>query len=241
MDNESIFQTVDKPRLSGNVARQIAQAISEGRFLPGEILPPERELALNFNVSRPILREALSILQTQGYISVQHGRGTFVKDPYSDILNVPLSEWLEKNLSIVQQFYEARLAIEPVCAALAAQRASAEDVTQLKELLNRETTLINNSENVALMVTTDIDFHSSIARLSGNTFLVKMLNSLIVPESDIRKIILRLPNHRPTTHQDHNRILNAIGKHKPESARRAMITALNRPLEVVREFMSKKE
>lgn len=239
-DTDPIFQSVEKPRLSQEVARQLLQAIQEGHFLPGEALPPERELARKFNVSRPILREALSILEIQGYISAQHGRGTFVKDPNTDILNVPLEDWLSKNGMLVQHFYEARLAIEPLCAALAAQRAQPPDIAELREIMLREDSLVD-SGNVPMFIRNDIDFHSAIARLSGNAYLVKMLNSLIIPETDIRKIILRLPSHQPVTHSDHFRVFAAIEKHKPDAARRAMVIALQRPLDVVRNFMSRQE
>lgn len=240
MDNGTIFQTVEKPRLSHEVARQIAQAIQEGRFLAGQVLPPERELSAKFSVSRPILREALSILEIQGFVSIRHGRGAFVKDPNTDILNVPLPDWLAENRSLVEHFYEARLAIEPVCAARAAQLAGPEDIANLKDILNRENELAAGS-NTPSLVSTDIDFHSTIARLSRNEFLIKMLNSLIVPETDVRKIVLRLPNHLPTTHKDHLRVLKAIEKHNPAAAKKAMIIALSRPLEVIQEFLQNEE
>ncbi len=240
MEKNNIFQTVDKPRLSHEVARQIAQAIQEGRFLAGQSLPPAREFATQFNVSRPILHEALSILQIQGFVTIRHGKGTFVKDPNTDILNVSLKEWLAKNHFLIQDFYEARLAIEPVCAARAAELADQKDIDGLKEILNRMDHLIDSS-NTPILVSADIDFHSAIAKLSRNKFLIKMLNSLIVPETDVRKIVLRLPNHVPTTNKDHIGILNAIEKHNPAAARKAMITALSRPLEVIREYMENKE
>ncbi len=240
MEKSTIFQTVDKPRLSHEVARQIAQAIQEGRFLAGQALPPAREFATHFNVSRPILHEALNILQIQGFVTIRHGKGTFVKDPNTDILNVSLKEWLAKNHFLIQDFYEARLAIEPVCAARAAELADQKDIDGLKEILNRMDHL-RDSSNTPVLVSADIDFHSAIAKLSRNKFLIKMLNSLIVPETDVRKIVLRLPNHVPTTNEDHIGILNAIKKHNPAAARKAMIIALSRPLEVIREFMEDKE
>ena len=239
-DTDPIFQSVEKPRLSQEVARQLLQAIQEGHFLPGEALPPERELARRFDVSRPILREALSILEIQGHLSAHHGRGTFVKDPNTDILNVPLESWLAKNGALVQQFYEARMAIEPVCASLAARRAQPADIAELREIMRREDDLVDNG-NVALFIRNDIDFHSAVARLSGNTYLVKMLSALIIPETDIRKIILRLPSHQPVTHSDHFHVYAAIQKHKPEAARKAMLMALQRPLDAVHEFMSRQE
>lgn len=235
-----MFQVVEKPKLAYEVARQIAQAIKEGRFTPGQALPPSREFATKFNVSRPILREALGILQLQGYVSTRHGRGTFVKDPDTDILNVSPEDWLTKNMRLVENFYEARLAIEPVCAARAALAAGPGDIAELKEILERIDTLMEGGSTHEL-VSADIDFHSKIARLSRNEFLIKMLRSLIVPETDVRKVILRLPNHLSTTNKNHYAILAAIEKHHPVAARKAMVMALSRPLEVIRDYMKNKE
>jgi GntR family transcriptional repressor for pyruvate dehydrogenase complex len=240
MDTYDIFQSVEKPKLAYEVARQIAQAIEEGRFMPGQALPPAREFATRFNVSRPILREALSILQIQGYVSTRHGRGTFVKDPNTDILNVSLEDWLAKNSRLVEDFYEARLAIEPVCAGRAAQEAGPRDIAELKDILKRIDNLAESGSTHEI-VSADIDFHSTIARLSRNEFLSKMLHSLIVPETDVRKIVLRLPNHVATTNKDHYAIVHAIEKHNSGAARKAMITALSRPLDVIRDYMSDKE
>jgi GntR family transcriptional regulator, transcriptional repressor for pyruvate dehydrogenase complex len=240
MDNYEIFQSVEKPKLADEVARQIAQAIKDGRFRPGQALPPAREFATKFNVSRPILREALSILQLQGYVSTRHGRGTYVKDPNTDILNVSLGDWLTKNTRLVENFYEARLAIEPVCAAHAALAVGPGDTAELKEILERIDDL-SESGSTHELVSADIDFHSKIAKMSRNEFLIKMLHSLIVPETDVRKIVLRLPNHLSTTNKDHYAVFHAIEKHKPAAARKAMITALSRPLDVIHDYMKNKE
>ncbi len=240
MNGSDVFQSVEKPRLAYEIARQIAQAIHEGRFLAGETLPSTRELAEKFDVSRPILREALSILQIQGYVSIRHGRGTFVKDPNTDILHVPLKTWLSENWALVESFYEARLAIEPVCAARAAELATPADIEVLKEILERfdHKTAISDTP---ILVSADIDFHSTIARLSKNEFFIKMLDSLIVPETDVRKIVLRLPNHLSTTNKHHWEIFKAIECHNSTAARKAMIIALSKPLEVIRDFMQEEE
>ena len=240
MNGSDIFQSVEKPRLADEIARQIAQAIHEGRFLAGQTLPSTRDLAEKFNVSRPILREALSILQIQGYVSIRHGKGTFVKDPNTDILHVPLSTWLAENRALVENFYEARLAIEPVCAARAAELATPEDIAALQEILDRfdhKTT----ANDTPVLVSADIDFHSTIARMSKNEFFIKMLDSLIVPETDVRKIVLRLPDHLSTTNKHHWEIFKAIKSHNSTAARKAMIVALSKPLEVIRDFMQEEE
>lgn len=239
MTNNGFFQSVEKPRLADEIARQIAQAIQEGRFLAGQTLPSTRDLAVMFNVSRPVLREAMSILRVQGFVIIRQGKGTIVKDPNTDILHVSLKEWLSKNLSLIEDFYEARLAIEPVCAARAAQLAKETDIAELKRILDLLAHLTDD-ENTPVLVSADIDFHSKIARLSQNEFLIKMLNTLIVPETDVRKIVLRLPNHLPTTNIHHIEIFDAIRKHDPAAARDAMIVALSEPLNVIQNYLQKR-
>jgi GntR family transcriptional repressor for pyruvate dehydrogenase complex len=234
------FQTVEKARLSDDIAHQIVQAIHEGRLIPGQTLPSERDLAKTFNVSRPIIREALRVLEIQGYVSIQQGCGTLIKDPETDILNVPISEWLEKNMQPLNEFYEARLAIEPVCAALASQRATDRQLLNLRENLEESERVARSGENLATLVGLDIDFHSEIARMSANPFLVKLLNTLIVPETDVRKIVLRLPNHIPSALDGHKRIYEAIRIGEPEAARQAMIDALSQPFAIIEKFMGKR-
>jgi DNA-binding GntR family transcriptional regulator len=77
MDNYEIFQSVEKPRLADEVARQITQAIHEGRFLPGQALPPARELATKFNVSRILVKMFLRYKD----LSLSVMEEAFVKDP----------------------------------------------------------------------------------------------------------------------------------------------------------------
>jgi GntR family transcriptional regulator, transcriptional repressor for pyruvate dehydrogenase complex len=236
MKTHSFFRSVGKTRLSEEVARQIEKAILEGRLKPGEGLPPERELARSFNVSRPILREALYILEINGYITIQQGRGTFVKDPINDILNLPLADWLKDNYQLVEEFYEARLAIEPFCAALASQRASEREIAHLRDLIKRAEQIVDE-KNLPSYVALDIDFHSCIAHMSENSYLQKMLESLIVPETDVRKIVLRLPDHISAAHYGHECILTAIEDRDPEAARKAMEAALSQPLVEIKNYL----
>ena len=234
------FHNLEKIRLSDGIAHKIGQVIREGRYQTGQLLPSEREMAGQFNVSRPVLREALRILEIQGLVSIQHGKGAYVKGSGTDILNIPVAEWLVENYSLLHQFYEARLAIEPACAALAAERATDEDIAYLRQIMAREEEL-TREENVPTFVSLDIDLHTAVAHMSGNSLLAQMMDSLINPETDMRKIVLRLPNHLPVAHGGHTAIVEAIAQHQPEKARQAMIKALQVPLENIDVFLASQE
>ncbi|MEA4909965.1 MAG: FadR/GntR family transcriptional regulator [Anaerolineaceae bacterium] len=223
--------------MSDDIARQIEFAIHEGRLVPGQALPSERDLAGTFNVSRPIIREALRALEIRGFVTIQQGCCTLIKDPGTDILNQPVSAWLEENMQALNDFYEARLAIEPACAELASQRAADRQLRSLLANLEESERIAQSGENLATLVGLDIDFHSEIARMSANPYLVKLLNALIVPETDVRKIVLRLPDHIPATLQGHRRIYAAIQARDPKGARQAMIAALHQPFAVIEKYM----
>jgi GntR family transcriptional repressor for pyruvate dehydrogenase complex len=240
MTNGYYFHTLEKTRLSDEVARKIAQVIREGRYQVGQVLPAEREMATQFNVSRPVLREAFRILEIQGLIEIQHGKGAYVKSHGNDILDIPVEQWLDENYPLLLQFYEARLSIEPTCAALAAVRATDEEIAFLRQLMLNEVELTER-ENVPTFVSLDIDLHTAVAQMSGNTFLAQMMNSLINPETDMRKIVLRLPSHLPVAHEGHTSIVESIARHDPEAARQAMTTALQRPLEAIKLFLAQQE
>lgn len=240
MGNAPFFQNLEKSRLSDEVARQITQVIREGRYQPGQVLPAEREMAVQFNISRPVLREALRILEIQGLVEIRHGKGAYVKSSATDILNIPIRDWLAENYSLLLQFYEARLSIEPTCAALAAERANDEDIAYLQQLMSKEAALTQEND-VPTFVSLDIDLHTALTQMSGNTFLAQMMGSLINPETDMRKIVLRLPDHLSVAHGGHSAIVEAIARHDPEAARQAMINALEVPLKILREFIKNQE
>ena len=230
-----ILHSIKKSRLSDGIAKQIEKAIQEGRFLSGEQLPPERALSEELGVSRPVLREALYILETQGLLEIRHGDGTYVKDLSAELLNVPLPIWIKENRHQIREFYEARLIIEPDCAALASQRATTQNIEQLKNIVEKSEQVIQE-ENVIAFIGLDIDFHSTIARMTGNVLLFQMLDSIINPETDLRKVIHRLPEHLSVAQSRHIEILKAIEGGNPEAAHQAMVTALEGPLKDIEQF-----
>lgn len=230
-----ILRSVKKSRLSDEIAKQIEKAIQEGRFLSGEQLPPERALSEELGVSRPVLREALHMLEMQGLLEIRHGDGTYVKDPYAELLNVPLPIWVKENQHHIYKFYEARLVIEPDCAALACQRATPQDIEELKNIVEKSEQVIQEG-NIIVFIGLDIDFHSKIAHMSGNILLFRMLDSIINPETDLRKVIHRLPEHLSVAQARHIEIFKAIESRNPEAAHQAMVKALEGPLNDIEQF-----
>lgn len=219
------LKDIKKSRLSSKVAGQLRRAIREGRFLPGERLGSERHLSQELGVSRPVLREALHMLEFQSLVTIRHGHGTFVTDTSTELLDVDPLQWLTENRMLVHGFYEARSIIEPECAALASQRASPEQIIELQKIMARAHRVLETDEVVAF-IGLDIDFHTMVAKMAGNPFLFQMLSAIINPNTDIRKVLHRLSGHPSVAHNRHLLVVSAIEKRDPEGARKEMIMAL---------------
>jgi DNA-binding transcriptional regulator YhcF (GntR family) len=104
---------VRRPTLSGEVADRLAEAIRSGELVPGDRLPAERELGVQFGVGRTSVREALRMLQAKGMVTVRPGDGVFVADCPTPAQQ-PMTRWDSQDQFRVDDLFEARLAIEPL-------------------------------------------------------------------------------------------------------------------------------
>lgn len=161
-------------RLYEQIAEQIEAFILSKRLEPGTRLPPERELAEMLGVSRPSVREALIALETAGHIEVRTGDGTFVRGQNGVRPIFSLAESKDYGPGPVEQF-EARAAIEPACAELAAQYGSLEQIDALEASLGRMRELVMAGENPAEEHRL---FHTLLAEMSGNTILATAVGEL---------------------------------------------------------------
>ena len=152
------------------VARRIADDILAQDLQPGATLPPERELTAAYGVSRGTLREALRILEANGIIAVVTGPGggPVVQPIRPDALTRNLSLLLRLSGTPLAGVVEARLALEPLTASLAAERATEEDVERLQEVVEQMATTVDNEESFLRL---NRQFHEEIAKISRNSVL----------------------------------------------------------------------
>jgi len=155
------------------IAEQIKKLISEGTLKVGDRLPSERELSIQFNVSRSTVRESLTALEILGLIEVRTGLGTFVckQNQFDNILG----EELAGNISPTELF-EARLIIEPKLSHLAAQRATIEDIEEMARIIEEAKNLDLNQ--IYKFEELDGKFHLSIAKAANNEVLYKFEKSI---------------------------------------------------------------
>ena len=128
------FQAVATQRLYEQVAGQVTELVARGEFKPGDRLPPERDLAKVLGVSRPTVREAMIALEIAGLVEVRVGAGAFVTDKAKQNggANGRLFEGVG---SSPLELIAARRTIEPEVAALAAQLATAAEITAIAETI----------------------------------------------------------------------------------------------------------
>jgi DNA-binding FadR family transcriptional regulator len=144
-------------------------------------------------------------------------------------------KWLNDHKESVQAFYEARMAIEPTCAKLAARSASPKQITELQ--INVEKSgRVARDEDILGFVALDIDFHSIIARISGNPHLYRALDLIINPETDARQVIHRIPGHLAVAQARHEKVFNAIAKKDEKAAKKMMHEAFTGLMKELKEI-----
>lgn len=194
------------------------QLMSEGVLKPGTRLPPERELAGNFGVARSSLRQALKVLEIMGVITQKVGDGSYLNPDASAVLSVPMEFLLLLDDISLQELTEMRLMVEPAMAALAAERATAADIAQLRQSIQD---LETSKKDRIKLVTADLRFHRSIAEATGNRLggrlfhlIHRAMLNMIMLTSGLVDLEHTLQFHKP--------ILQAIERRDAERARTLM-------------------
>lgn len=217
-------EPIKSTRIYEEIVRQVRALISEGRLKSGDQLPPERDLAAQFKVSRTSVREALRTLESLGLIEIRPGEGTFVREGSVESLIEPLAHVILSQREAIGELFEARRLLEPAIAGLAARRATQDDLQEMERILEEQ------AKEVAAGLTglaQDAAFHASIAASVRNRAITRIVNALMDLLTQSREESLQTPGRPTRSHQDHRRILDAIRRRDEPGARRAMLDHLN--------------
>lgn len=209
--------------LIDEVSERIEDNILAGEYAPDNRLPSESALARELQVSRPVLREALSKLRERGYIDTQNGVGTFVQFPSSEHAVEGMRRHMEAHLQgtyTIDQFYEARRSIESAVAMFAAARIS-DDYMKRLEMLVEEMRL--SQQDSARYANADVQFHLTLAESTDNPLLQLLLSPLV--EILIKGMFgsAENPAARESGLKSHMVILDRLRTRDPEAARVAMV------------------
>ena len=172
------FQKLKPNRIFQGVVDQIQEAVIDGRLKPGDVLPSEIKLKELFDTSRGTIREALRVLEQKGLIDIKTGvgGGAVVRSPDTAKVSESLDLLLQSQKVSFDQLAEFREGIEGTVAALAAKRASSEDIRSLKDLISDEGALLEKPGiDWQELLRMDVQVHISVAQAAGNPVYTAVL------------------------------------------------------------------
>ena len=212
------FQQVKTRRVFEEICEQIRQRLASGVLKPGDKLPAERDLAAEFRVSRPAVREALRTLEISGVVSLQKGvkGGAFIRDGNPALLTQSLQDLMYLGRLSLASLAEARRLINGLVVELACQRATEEDFAAIEANIDE----IDSSEDLQVRAEHGVRFFGLIARATRNEVLVMLVDSL----SDIIRFVIDRTGRkaRPELVPVRRRILKAMRARDVKSAVRGM-------------------
>lgn len=167
------LQKINKQNVSDIVYQQLEQCILEGIWQPGEKIPSENTLAEQLGVSRVTIRNALQRLSSIGLVEARQGGGTYVKVNDEGQMLQLIKPILMQTKPDVKYFLEYRLAVEPEIAALAAQRVTPEQLTQIQAHLQAYEDAVKSGDTDSIEPQ-DAHLHYAIAVASQNPLFIKI-------------------------------------------------------------------
>lgn len=215
-----MYKIVRSSRLYEQIVQQVEESIHKGALKPGDQLPPERELAQQFGVSRTAVREAVKALHEKGLVEAYPGRGTFITDGTSYSMRQSLDRMVKVGQAEGSAFLaEVRAILEPEIAALAATRADAEDVSSMREQV---AVMDGACKDPDAFIEADLDFHLALAEAAANPIILSLIDSIVGLLREQRMGIFQVEGGPERGQHHHKKILKAIELRDPTGAREAM-------------------
>jgi len=216
--SEAVFRPLEKKRYSEQVADLIQGKILGDNLRNGTILPSEKDLAGEFQVSRSVIREGLRILESSGLVTVKKGPtgGIFVADTYHKPITNSIHNLITSGRVTIDHLFDVRLLIEPHIAMEAALRAKRADMQGLEELIDDS---FKHRDDPLHLKRNNLKFHLMLAKASGNPVLSLLLESVfeLLVKLTLDFLDLSLERH---FFRSHEHILQVIAQKEPENAKR---------------------
>lgn len=225
LTKESDTESAEAMGPTERVISFVRGAIERGELKAGDQLPPERELAQRFGVSRPTVRSVLGTLAAMGVVQVRQGAGTFMTAGPPTLDSSPLAYLAAVHGFTRRQMFEARMALEVTVASLAAERADAESLIPISEAT---TAMFASLERPDAFLDHDIQFHRAVASAAGNPVLAAMVDMVSAMFLRIRRRTIPFANDLRIAAEEHRAIYLAIRSNDAVKARQAMLDHLRR-------------
>ena len=212
------FEAIRRSKVYEEVARQIRNHIFEN-LKPGDVLPPERELAQRFGVSRSSVRDAIRSLELIGLLEPQQGRGTVVCEPSGEAVAGPLTAVILHKRKLVGELLDVRKIVEPALARRAAEHVTDAQIAELEQILERQSSQMAKGE---LAIAEDNEFHYRIAMAADNAVLLQIVDVLMDMLQETREKSLQTVGRGQKSLAGHRRILSALKRRDPAASEKAV-------------------
>jgi DNA-binding FadR family transcriptional regulator len=213
------IQPLSRQSLADDLAQRIKQLIQRRGYQSGSRLPSIAEMARDFRVGAPTVREALKTLAAVGVVDIRHGSGVYVsRSDDSLVITNPVFEGAASKKLLVD-LVEARIPIETTSARLAATNATEEHLGEMRRLLAHAGESLDDAN---VLNQTNLAFHRHIAVASGNEVIRQLLDVLTSVFRGEQRVILDIQNTRESDHREHVEILRSLEARDPALATRLM-------------------
>jgi GntR family transcriptional repressor for pyruvate dehydrogenase complex len=220
-----MFHPVGQDKVSGEIVEQIERLVLEGVLRPGDQLPAERDLAGQFGVSRPTLRQALAELEQSGLLVARQGGGTYVADVMRSVFAEPIIGLFGKHEKATADYLEFRAGIEAMAARWAAERATQADreiISSIMRNMEKAHSLEDADEEARL----DVELHIAVSDASHNIVLIQSLRSIYnLLQHGVfynRHLLYGFRNGRDELLAQHRAIHDAVMARDPDAAEAAV-------------------
>ena len=215
--------------LVNSAASEIENLIRERELAPGDKIPTEFELAETLNVGRGTVREAVKLLVSRNILEIRRGRGTFVHENPGFIAHSWGLMVDEDETQFVRSVLELRQILEPELAAMAAERATEEETSQIRDAAQR---VMEDIREHRSHTDNDVAFHLAIAEASHNKIAWSVLRQLCY--QGVSSLVSATGNKLlAETIETHAEVLAGIEKHDASAAREGMRKHLNYNKELI--------
>ena len=207
-----------------NLSQQIADHLEEiiltsAMIFVKDRLPSEMQLAKQYNVSRPVIREALKLLQERGLVKLKNGSGAYVTRPASDTVRIAVNRIMQVDHISADDLTQVRTILELSAVRLAAIHATDTQIRGMREILDH---LSDASLPLKERVALDIDFHIALAKSGGNELLAMFVQVMTSLLADYMGIGVLLDGGIEDSITRHERIYKAVAAHTVDEAVKAM-------------------
>lgn len=222
-------EPIVRRKLSDEVFDRLKAMIVNGEHGPGETLPSERELMTRFGVGRPAIREAMQALANLGLVTINHGERARVRRLTAESAMRQLDPVAQLLLSVspesLEHLKEARSFFEQGMVRRAAERATEQDVADLRAIWDRQASLAGDA---TAFINADMAFHTRIARITANPIYVAVSEMMLGWLRDYHAHMLIWRGHSDRTLAEHAEIIDHIAAHDANGAEQALLRHLAR-------------